>query len=239
MDMDFDMDMGLGHGQDQEQVEADPLDGHAYLMLPLASDRHERCAKLCTMEIGGHVGIYWELLKTVDETAWAREIVGFDTPFARLFHTVIEDLYREITVKFLSSFIYGPHPNDYVEDLDHVVHEITFRLAGQEFGMSLRVFVGHSGLYTHAELDTYIYTQGVRALDRQTLVSFWMATTRVPFGKSSLKATAIKDPLYRYLHRIIGSSIVPGFTAGTRSIWVTFSFCTSCCGPSRAHSLRA
>ncbi|MFS8023155.1 hypothetical protein Hanom_Chr16g01448131 [Helianthus anomalus] len=102
MDMDFDIDMSLGHGQDQdqEQVAADPLDGHAYLMLPLASDRHERCAKLYTMEIGGHVGIYWELLKTVDKTAWAREIIGFDTPFARLFHTVIEDLYREITVSF-------------------------------------------------------------------------------------------------------------------------------------------
>ncbi|MFS8023156.1 hypothetical protein Hanom_Chr16g01448141 [Helianthus anomalus] len=66
-----------------------------------------------------------------------------------------------------------------------------------------------------------------------------MAIVRVPFGKSSLKATTIKDPLYRYLHCIIGSSIVPGFTARTRSTWVTFSFCTSCCGPSCAHSLRA
>ncbi|MFS7964341.1 hypothetical protein Hanom_Chr08g00749111 [Helianthus anomalus] len=51
-----------------------------------------------------------------------------------------------------------PHPDDYVEDSDHLVHEITFRLASQEFGISLRDFVVHSGLYTQAELDTDIYT---------------------------------------------------------------------------------
>ncbi|KAM0049658.1 hypothetical protein Hdeb2414_s0008g00288461 [Helianthus debilis subsp. tardiflorus] len=110
-----------------------------------------------------------------------REIVGLDTPFARLFHTTMEDSYREITVEFLSSFIYAPHPDDYVEDPDHVVHKITFHLASQEFGMSLRDFVVHSALHTQAKLDTNIYTQGVRAIDRQALISFGMVVARVPF----------------------------------------------------------
>ncbi|MFS7927232.1 hypothetical protein Hanom_Chr04g00306561 [Helianthus anomalus] len=144
MDMDFDMDMALEH--EQEQVAIDPLDGHAYLTFSLVSDRHERCAKLRTMEIGGHVGIYWELLETVDEAARAREIVGLDTPFACLFQIAMEYSYREITIGFLSSFIYAPHPGDYVEDSDHPVHEITFHLVGQELRMSLRDFVVHSGL---------------------------------------------------------------------------------------------
>ncbi|MFS7992779.1 hypothetical protein Hanom_Chr12g01086341 [Helianthus anomalus] len=126
MDMDFDMDMGLY----EEQVATDLLDGHAYLTFLLASDRHERCVKLHTMEIGGHVGIDWELLRSMDESARAREIVGLETLFARLFQIATEESYREITVEFLSPFIYASHLEDYVEDLDHPMHEITFRLAG-------------------------------------------------------------------------------------------------------------
>ncbi|MFS7918730.1 hypothetical protein Hanom_Chr03g00204541 [Helianthus anomalus] len=141
----------------------------------------------------GHVGIDWELLETVDEATRAREIVGLDTLFELLFQTALEDSYREITVEFFSSFKYAMHPNDHVEDPDHVVHEITFHLAGQEFGMRLRDFAVHSGLYTQAELDTNVYTYGG---------SIW---------ESSQKATAIRDPRYRYLHRIIGSSFVPQF----------------------------
>ncbi|MFS7936293.1 hypothetical protein Hanom_Chr05g00413861 [Helianthus anomalus] len=38
-----------------------------------------------------------------------------------------------------------------------------------------------------------------------------MAITSAPFGKSLQKASAIRDPLYRYLHHIIGSLIVPWY----------------------------
>ncbi|MFS7977688.1 hypothetical protein Hanom_Chr10g00906981 [Helianthus anomalus] len=73
----------------------------------------------------------------------------------------------------------------------------------------------------------------------QTLISFWMTIARVPFGKSSQKATAIRDPLYRSLQYIIGSSIVPRYLSGTRSTWVTFSFSAAYCGLIRARSLSA
>ncbi|MFS7968482.1 hypothetical protein Hanom_Chr09g00797991 [Helianthus anomalus] len=56
MDMDFDMDLGL-EDQGQDPVTVDPLLGHVYLTILLASDRHERCAKLRTMEIGGMSGL--------------------------------------------------------------------------------------------------------------------------------------------------------------------------------------
>ncbi|MFS7961709.1 hypothetical protein Hanom_Chr08g00718301 [Helianthus anomalus] len=111
------------------------------------------------------MGIDWEILKSVTEVARAREIAGLDTSFARLLQITMEDSYREITFEFLSSSIYLPHPDDYVEDPDHLVHEITFRLADQEFQTSLRDFVVHSGLYTHAELDTDIYTQGHKGFE--------------------------------------------------------------------------
>ncbi|MFS7934718.1 hypothetical protein Hanom_Chr05g00395021 [Helianthus anomalus] len=84
MDMDFD-DMEFNvykFLQVQQQPAIDPLDGHEYLTFPLGSIRHERCMKLCTMEIGGHMGIDRELLETKTEAATMREIVGLDTPGA-------------------------------------------------------------------------------------------------------------------------------------------------------------
>ncbi|MFS7955479.1 hypothetical protein Hanom_Chr07g00643161 [Helianthus anomalus] len=158
--MDFDMDMDF----DEEQVQQPAVREVVY-----PGDR-------------GHVGIVWELLENVNEAARARDIVRLETPFACLFQIATKDSYREITIEFLWSFIYTPHPDDYLEDPDHPVHEITFRLAGQEFQMRLRDFAVHSDLYTHDELDTKIYTQGVRVLERQTLISFWMAISRVFFG---------------------------------------------------------
>ncbi|MFS7941809.1 hypothetical protein Hanom_Chr06g00480751 [Helianthus anomalus] len=121
----------------------------------------------------------------------------------------MEDSYPELTVEFCSTFTYAPHSVDYVEDPLFPVYEVTFRLAGQQFEMSVREFAVHTGLYTEPELDTDLYTQAVTMMDRQTLISFWRAISRVPFGKSWQKATTIRDPLYRYLHQVIASTIVP------------------------------
>ncbi|KAJ0567817.1 hypothetical protein HanIR_Chr06g0289151 [Helianthus annuus] len=180
-----------------------------YLQFPVGSRARGRCARLRTIPIGEHVGIDWELLATVGEIERAREIVGLDTPWSRLFQLAMEDSYPELTYEFCSTFTYAPHPADYVEDPLFPVHEVTFRLAGQQFEMSVREFAVHTGLYTEPELDTDLYTQAVTMMDRQTLISFWRAISRVPFGKSWQKATTIVDPLYRYLHQVIASTIVP------------------------------
>ncbi|KAJ0575400.1 hypothetical protein HanIR_Chr05g0212311 [Helianthus annuus] len=180
-----------------------------YLQFPMGSRARGRCARLRTIEIGEHVGIEWELLSTVGEVERAREIVGLDTPWSRLFELAMEDSCLELTVEFLSTFTYAPHPADYVENPAFPVHEVTFRLAGQEFEMSVREFAVHTGLYTEPELDTDMYTQAVTMMDRQTLISFWRVISRAPFGKSWQKATTIRDPLHRYLHHVIASTIVP------------------------------
>lgn len=66
-----------------------------------------------------------------------------------------------------------------------------------------------SGLYTQEEVGQPIYRDGITQLDRQTLVSFWMAIATSHFGKSQAKAARMRDPLHVYLHRAIATSIVP------------------------------
>ena len=48
-------------------------------------------------------------------------------------------------------------------------------------------------------------------LPRSTLVSFLMVIVTRLFGKTKGRYTAIRDPLYRYLHRCIATSIAPRF----------------------------
>ncbi|MFS7970793.1 hypothetical protein Hanom_Chr09g00825121 [Helianthus anomalus] len=63
------------------------------------------------------------------------------------------------------------------------------------------------------KLGSYVYTHGVRALDRQTLISFWMAIARVPFGKSLQKATAIRDPCTDTFTASLGHRFCPSCLA--------------------------
>ncbi|KAK1410094.1 hypothetical protein QVD17_36627 [Tagetes erecta] len=115
--------------------------------------------------------------------------------------------YRELTVEFLSSFVFNRPPHDYVEDPAQPFREITFRLCGVYRSMTLREFAVRSGLYMEEELDTPLYTEGIRTLPRETLVSFWEVIASTHFGVCNAKAASIIDPLHRYLGRIIASSI--------------------------------
>ncbi|MFS7975796.1 hypothetical protein Hanom_Chr10g00884901 [Helianthus anomalus] len=67
----------------------------------------------------------------------------------------MEDSYPELTYEFCSTFTYAPHPADYVEDPLFPVPEVTFRLAGQQFEMSVREFAVHTGCYDVGQADSY------------------------------------------------------------------------------------
>ena len=83
MDIDFE---GLEERMDEGAGPAvDPLHGHPYLTFPAGSVERRRCAKLRTMEVVGHAHIDWQFLESVGEAARARDIIGIDTPWSRMF----------------------------------------------------------------------------------------------------------------------------------------------------------
>ncbi|KAJ0825476.1 hypothetical protein HanRHA438_Chr17g0803631 [Helianthus annuus] len=112
--------------------------------------------------------------------------------------------------EFLASFEFTPRPADKPEedeDPKHLWVEVSFRLGGQWHEMSLGEFVVHSGIYTLEETDTPIYTEGVHVLPHSTLVRFWQVIGWGRFGRSKSRVSYIRDPLFRYLHRLITTSI--------------------------------
>ena len=87
-----------------------------------------------------------------------RQVIGQDSPWDRLFRIGAAPSYRPLLVEFLSTFRYRPRPDDRTNsdfddpNLPDPSPEITFRLFGEVFEMSLRQFVVATGFYTDEEL---------------------------------------------------------------------------------------
>ena len=145
MDLNFELDyaalenMGEAEPAGPAMAPVDPLPNHPYLTFPAGSVANRRCAKLRTMHVAGHAHIDWPFLESVGEAARARDIIGIETPWSRLFQIAAEDSFRELTVEFISSFFLRDRPEGYVEDPEHPFHEIYFRLAGQLHELSIEV----------------------------------------------------------------------------------------------------
>ncbi|KAJ0821388.1 hypothetical protein HanPSC8_Chr16g0719611 [Helianthus annuus] len=83
-------------------------------------------------------------------------------------------------------------------------------MAGQARSVSLAEFAVHSGLYTEAEIATDLYTTGLIMVDKPTLLGFWAQIADIrhwDHRQSKERVTLIKDPLFRYLHKMISTSI--------------------------------
>ncbi|MFS7951715.1 hypothetical protein Hanom_Chr07g00598381 [Helianthus anomalus] len=171
------------------------------------------CEKFRWIEIGDHTAVDWTTLEEVDEAARARDFIGHDTPWDKYVicycgHGLCE---------FVASFEFAPRLADQPEELDNLEKswvEVSFRLAGEWLEMSLREFLLHYGLYTleetntpHPPPPTPLYNKGVHMPPCSTLVRFWQVIDLGRFGRSKSRVSRIRDPLYRYLHGLIVTSI--------------------------------
>ncbi|KAL8208168.1 hypothetical protein R6Q57_007580 [Mikania cordata] len=106
-------------------------------------------------------------------------IIGEETPWSRLFDMTFAPQYRLITVEFLSTSVYRPRGPDYQPQVGPQPSEISFRLCGFTYDLSLAEFGSALGLYTEQELTMPIYTSAIHtgcrrlrlvALDRRRAV---------------------------------------------------------------------
>ncbi|KAD3337898.1 hypothetical protein E3N88_33419 [Mikania micrantha] len=114
--------------------------------------------------------------------------------------------YRIITVEFLSTFRYMPQAPDFQPQ--------------PEFGSVL-------GLYTEEETHMPIYTTAIHTAEDAVFSAWWPRIGDDAFVRSAW-VTRIRDPLIRYLHRCIASSVTG---RGMSQEWCTsqdlfFLYCT-------------
>ncbi|XP_021978960.2 uncharacterized protein LOC110874954 [Helianthus annuus] len=124
----------------------------------------------------------------------------------------IKAVYRELLVEFLSSFTFHPPGEPVPLPYPGAPHppEVSFRLAGVMRSMTLAQFAVHCGLYMQEEIETEIYTAGLVVVEKPTLVGFWQVIAGADHWeheKSKGRVSFVRDPLYRYLHHLLATSI--------------------------------
>ncbi|KAL8209737.1 hypothetical protein R6Q57_006469 [Mikania cordata] len=186
----------------------DELPHHPWLQFPLGTVTRTKRDRLLRKSMGQQKAIDYDLLTQLDERERMMAIIGEDTPWTRLFEMCYAPQYRLITVEFLSTFIFWPLDTNFQPQPDQPPppDEISFQLCGQSFSMSLREFVIVSGMYTEQETHMSIYTTAISTADDAVVSAWWPRIGNEPFVRAA-RVTRIRDPLIRYLHRCISSSI--------------------------------
>ncbi|KAL8214005.1 hypothetical protein R6Q57_003454, partial [Mikania cordata] len=150
-----------------------------------------------TMRIGRLKAVDREILGEIGEGERAERWIGEETPWRRLLDMAFQPSYREVVVDFLSTFTYRPGG----------VPEIVFSMLRQRHLVSLLEFAVIFGLYWEPETITLLYTAGITEIDDATLRAWWPHIAEDPFVGTKARVSRIRDPLIRYMHLLIATSI--------------------------------
>ncbi|KAJ0736213.1 hypothetical protein HanPI659440_Chr11g0441021 [Helianthus annuus] len=147
------------------------------------------------MYIGSHAAIDWDAMDGIAETPRVRRFILVDSPWYRLFDLAQTPTYMELLVEFLSSFTFYPPGSQ-------------CRSRTQVLLLRLRFL---SGLLAFCEeIETEIYTAGLVVVEKPILVGFWQVIAGADHwehDKSKGRVSFVRDPLYRYLHHLLATSI--------------------------------
>ncbi|KAL8199529.1 hypothetical protein R6Q57_013097 [Mikania cordata] len=194
---------GLLDNIDVDQM--DELIHHPWLQFPQGMVALNRRDRLLRKEMGQQKAIDYELLAELGQLERMTAIIGEDTPWSRLFEMTFAPQYRLITVEFLSTFVFSPRPADQPQAYPGQP-EVSFRLCGDVYAMSLAEFGNALGLYTEEKLTMPIYTSAIHTADDAVFSAWWPRIGDELFVRAA-RVTRIRDTLIRYLHRVIASSI--------------------------------
>ncbi|KAI3826959.1 hypothetical protein L1987_01019 [Smallanthus sonchifolius] len=87
--------------------------------------------------------------------------------------------------------------------------QFSFRIFGHIYRLTLRQWAVATGLYFEPETVTPLYTEAVTEVDKEDFLVFWGLISDSPWLGTNGRVLGIRDPLYRYLHRRISTSIIP------------------------------
>ncbi|KAL8222747.1 hypothetical protein R6Q57_020146 [Mikania cordata] len=222
------MDAEMPHQDDvvHQGPQMDPetlaLSQHEWLQFEPGSAAAMRCRRIIRMTMGTPRCIDWGVLRDYGEAERARALLGEDTPWTRLFDLAELPTYRLITVEFLCTFRYRAHQAAVrVEEDAELPPDIEFSLGGQHFEMSIERFAVHLSLYYEPETVLDDFGQGLTQGEEGVMRAWWAQISDTPFTGHRVRATMIRDPLIRYIHRCIVTTISG---RGQSQEWVTTTY---------------
>ncbi|KAL8188969.1 hypothetical protein R6Q57_029489 [Mikania cordata] len=143
------------------------------------------------MEIVEQRTIDWSILATLGATKRTTAIVGASGPWRRMLEMGGLPAYREIVLEFLSTFEFHQQQAGDMEALDQLRAVLFTSLT--QWGIA-------TGFYTQEEVNTTLFLDASLDEDEAVLIDWWPVIGDEPFVNKA-RASRIRDPLHRYLHR--------------------------------------
>ncbi|KAL8236819.1 hypothetical protein R6Q59_017900 [Mikania micrantha] len=196
-EMEFvDDDVGQPHVDDVDVEDLDELMDHPWLAFPQGTNARKRRDRLLKKEMGNQKAIDYDLLAELGQQERMMAYI-----WSRLFEMTYAPRYRLITVEFLLTFRYRPRPPDFQPQPGQAQHaEVSFRLCGVAYHLSLAEFGSVLGLYTEKETHMPIYTTAIHTADDDVVSAWWLRIGDDAFVRSA-RVTRIRDPLIRFVRK--------------------------------------
>ncbi|KAD7477029.1 hypothetical protein E3N88_00165 [Mikania micrantha] len=143
----------------------------------------------------------WDLVVGLNQQTRLQPLIT--EPWSRLFY-YNRPQYRELLLEFFASYSFSfPSQNVYRKRFG-----LTFRLGGRWRRLSVAQFATRMGLYTEGELDSEIFDGLHDFEDEIEKATFWAEVAEGVYDPRRAKATKLRDPLHRFIHRILVSTIM-------------------------------
>ncbi|KAD5507914.1 hypothetical protein E3N88_15617 [Mikania micrantha] len=143
----------------------------------------------------------WDLVVNLNQQTRLHPLIT--EPWSRLFY-INRPQYRELLMEFFASYSFSfPSQNVYRKRFG-----LTFRLGGRWRRFSVAQFATRMGLYTEGELDSEIFDELHDFEDKIEKAMFWAEVAEGVYDPRRAKATKLRDPLHRFIHRILVSTIM-------------------------------
>ncbi|KAL8189496.1 hypothetical protein R6Q57_029062 [Mikania cordata] len=137
---------------DLDVEQFDELMDHPGLQFSQRTVARNRRDRLLRKGMSQQKAIDYDLLAELGQLERMTAIIGDETPWSRLFEMAYAPQYRLVTVEFLSTFVYRPRGPDYQPQAGPQQSEISFRLCGFAYHLSLAEFGSVLDLYTEQEV---------------------------------------------------------------------------------------
>ncbi|KAK1432117.1 hypothetical protein QVD17_09008 [Tagetes erecta] len=201
---------------DHEWLQFDSRDKHDRPCMPtlhlLWERRHQiECARY----------LDWSLVESLNQSGRMQPMMT--PPWTRLF-SIQHPQYTELIIEFFATFQFS-FPS---RDIYRKRHGVRFRLGGTWRKMSVAEFAQRMGLYTESELQTELFDGLHDFRSDFEKAGFWEEVASGPYAARTAKATKLRDPLHRFIHRVlVGTICLRGDSVGnvsTRDLFFLFCF---------------
>ncbi|KAM0035960.1 hypothetical protein Hdeb2414_s0015g00452691 [Helianthus debilis subsp. tardiflorus] len=108
---------------------------------------------------------------------------------------------HECNMEFYSTFMFNSRSDPFDSD------GVQFRCGGTRYSISMAQFGSIVGLFVVEDASNEENTGGMRELDENERQAAWAQIGEGYYNPSSTKSTKLRDPFYRYIHRVLAYSL--------------------------------